>query len=229
MRIAIVGSLYGHLSDVYRTFGKLVHDTEIPIDWVLSTGNFGVWPDPLRADRASRENPGEFLDYLVGKKRLPIPTIMVAGKHEDHLWIEKMVRRGDGELIENLHFLVNGNHTLLENLDTSLKVVGIGGTYSPEPTRGNYTMGDVAKACTAGPMDIFLSHEAPDGQRFEELTSQAKGLNKVCFATRPRLLIHGKYSKTLFYKTTQTLTNAICVGNRQHVILDIDKDSIKVV
>ena len=226
MRIAIVGSLYGNLSETYKTLGKLVYETGIPIEWVLSTGNFGVWPDPLRADRASKENPGEFLDYLVGKKTIPIPTLMVAGKHEDHLWIERMVRRGDGELVTNLHFLVSGNCTKLDNLDLSLRVVGIGGTYSPEPNRGNYTQTEVAKACTAGPVDIFLSHEAPDGQRFGDLTSQAKGLNKVCFATRPRLLIHGKYPTTLFYKTTQTLTNAICVGNRKYVIVDITKDSI---
>ena len=229
MRIAIIGSIYGEISETYRKLGKFIYDSGTPIDWVLSTGNFGVWPDPLRADRASKDAPGEFLDYLVGKKNIPIPTLMVSGKHEDHLWIERMIRRGDGELVSNLHFLVAGNHTFIETLDTSLKVVGLGGTWSPEPGRGNYSTVDVHTACAAGKMDIILSHEAPDGQRFDTLTSQAKGLNKVCFATQPRLLVHGKYANTLFYKTAQTLTPAICVGSRQSVIIDMNDDKVSVV
>lgn len=229
MRIALIGSLYGDISAKYRELGKFVYETNVPIDWCISTGNFGVWPDPLRADKASRNSPGEFLDYLVGKRTLPIPTLMVAGKHEDHLWIDKMIKRGDGELVSNLHFLVSGNHTALEDLNTSVRVVGVGGTYSPTPKRGNYAMKDIQKACAAGPMDILLSHEAPDGQKFGDLTSVAKGLNKVAFATQPRLLVHGKYQDTLIYKTTQTLTRAICVGSRKHVIIDITKDSMAIV
>lgn len=221
MRVAIIGSIYGDISNTYRQLGKFVYDTGQDIEWVLSTGNFGIWPDPLRADRASRNQPGEFLDYLVGKKQIPIPTLLVGGKHEDHLWIERMVARGDAELVHNLHFLVSGNHTFIENLNETLRIIGIGGTYSPDPGRGNYSMKDIYKACAAGPMDILLSHEAPDGECFGTLMSQAKGLNKVCFAVRPGLLFHGKYAETKFYRTKQTDTPAICVGNRKFVVLDI--------
>ena len=87
-------------------------------------------------------------------------------------------------------------------------------------------MKDVQKACTAGPVDILLSHEAPDGEQFGTHTSEAKGLNKICFATQPKVLFHGKYLDTRFYTTKQTKTKAVCVGSRQYQIFDITKDSI---
>ena len=175
MRVAVIGSIYGSIEQTYAQLsGKY-------ISWVLSTGNFGVWPDPVRADRQARAaGTGDFLQYLVGKKRIPIPTLMVGGRHEDHVWIQKMLKRGDGELVENLHYLVNGNTTFIDDLETSLTVLGLGGTYSPKPNPGygHYTVRDVQKACTAGPVDIFLSHEAPDGETFGTHRSEAKGLNR---------------------------------------------------
>jgi len=223
MRIAVVGSIYGSIEQTYAALsGKYIH-------WVLSTGNFGVWPDPVRADRQARATGvGDFLDYLVGKRRLPIPTLMVGGAHDDSVWINKMVKRGDGELIENLHYLVNGNTTFIDDQETTLTVLGLGGTYSPKPNPGNghYTVKDVQKACTAGPVDVFLSHEAPDGESFGPHVSEAKGLNKICFAAQPKVLFHGKYAETKHYSTKQTKTKAICVGSRAHQIFDITKDSI---
>ncbi|SRR5258706_10506047 len=223
MRIAVIGSVFGELEAIYEKLsGKYV-------SWVLSTGNYGIWPDPVRADRRSRQmGTGDFLKYLAGVKRIPIPTLMVGGAHEDYFWINKMVKRGDGELIENLHYLINGNNTFIEDNDTTLKIVGIGGTYSPKPNPGlgHYTAKDIQHACTAGPMDLFLSHEGPDGVRFGNIVSGAKGLNKVCFATRPRLLVHGKYPETSFYQTEQTNTSALCVGHHDYRLLDITADSI---
>lgn len=223
MRIAVVGSIYGSLDETYdRLSGKYVH-------WVLSTGNYGIWPDPLRADRqARRVGVGDFLNYLAGKKRVTIPTLMVGGAHEDHWWLNRMLKRGDGELIENLHYLVNGNKTFIDDQETSLQVLGLGGTYSPKPNpgNGNYTVKDVQRACTAGKVDILLTHEAPDGETFGVHRSEAKGLNKVCFATQPRVLFHGKYADTKYYQTAQTNTKAVCVGARKYAIFDITKDSI---
>jgi hypothetical protein len=223
MRVAVVGNIYGAMEATYaKLTGKYVH-------WVLSTGNYGVWPDPLRADRASRvAGVGDFLLYLVGQKHIPIPTLMVGGCHEDHFWIHRMLKHGDGELVENLHYLVNGNSTFIEDQETTLTVLGLGGTYSPKPTpsNGNYTVKDVQKACTAGPVDILLAHEAPDGEQFGSHRSEAKGLNKICFATQPRVLFHGKYLDTKYYHTQQTQTKAVCVGTASYQIFDITKDTI---
>lgn len=224
MRIAFVGSIYGELDRLYSALeGK-------GINWVLSTGNFGVWPDPVRADRKSRQRgTGDFIQYVAGTRYISIPTLMVGGAHEDYFWINRMVKRGDAELVENLHYLVNGNSTFLDELDYTVHVVGLGGTHSPKPNPGlgHYTVKDVQKACSAGPMDIFLSHEAPFGERFGTLTSQAEGISKVCFATRPRLLVHGKYPESRFYRTQDTNIPAIGVGAFQAQIVDISKDSVK--
>jgi len=227
MRIAIVGSLYGQLDKFYDELSK----NPSGVDWVISTGNFGVWPDPLRASRQARnspDGPGNFIDYLVGKRTIPIPTLMVAGKHDDHLWIHRMVRQGYGELCFNLHFLVNGNTTLLETTEDSIKVLGLGGTYSPNPwtLEGNYTMDHVRTACAAGPVDVLLAHEGPDGESFGNVLSSAKGINKICYATRPRLLAHGKYRDSRVYRTKQTDTPALCLGNQSYSIVEINKKVI---
>jgi hypothetical protein len=227
MRIALVGSLYGQLDAFYDELSK----DKRGFDWVVSTGNLGVWPDPLRASRQARNSPtgpGNFIDYLVGKRTIPIPTLMVAGKHDDHLWIHRMVREGYGELCFNLHFLVNGNTTLLETTDDSIKVLGLGGTYSPNPwtLEGNYTMEQVRTSCAAGPVDLLLTHEGPDGETFGTVQSQAKGINKICYATRPRLLVHGKYKESRVYRTRQTSTAAICLGNQSFFELDVTKKDI---
>lgn len=223
MKIAVIGSIYG---DIEATYEKLAGQK---IEWVLSTGNFGVWPDPVRADRASRQNgTGDFLKYLAGQKNIPIPTLMVAGKHEDHWWINQMVKRGNGELIPNLHFLVSGNHTFIDGSDgTTVRIVGLGGTFSPSNNGlGHYTEREIQRACAAGQMDILLSHEAPDGEVFDSIVSTAKGLNKVAFATNPRLLCHGKYAKSLEYRTKQTGTVAACVGKHDYKVLFVEPDSI---
>ena len=226
MRIAIIGSIYGGITPIYE---KCLKNN---VEWVLSTGNFGIWPDPIRASRQARlHGAGEFLDYFVGKKHIAIPTLMVGGKHEDHWWIKQMLNRGDAELIENLHFLANGNKTFIDNINDSIHILGLGGTYSvkPEANKGQYSQKEVLKACAAGPIDILLCHEGPDGERFGDITSTAKGINKICFATRPRLLVHGKYNQRKFYNTVQTGTKAICVGTGESIILDINKDMVKLV
>lgn len=223
MRVAVIGSVFGELDAIYeKVSGQYV-------SWVLSTGNFGVWPDPVRADRRARQyGTGDFLKYLAGVNKIPIPTLMVGGAHEDYFWINRLVKRGDAELITDLHYLINGNNTFLDDNELSIKIVGVGGTYSPKPNPGlgHYTTRDIQRACTAGPMDLFLVHEGPHGECFGNHVSEARGINKVCFATRPRLLLHGKYPETRFYTTSQTGTQAICVGHHDYVLLDITADSI---
>jgi hypothetical protein len=154
---------------------------------------------------------------------------MVGGAHEDHFWINRMVARGDLELITGLTYIVPGNQTFLDDLTQTIRVVGLGGTWSPKPNPGlgHYTQRDVQKACTAGPVDIFLSHEAPHGEQFGTRVSEARGISKVCFATRPRLLVHGKYNETRFYRTSQTDTPALCLRPHDVQVLEVTKESIR--
>ena len=224
MRIALFGS----------AFGKFEHGQRIAannrVDWCLYTGNVGIWPDPLRASRQARKHgTGEFLDYVAGKKRFLVPSLMVAGKHEDHWWINQKVKKGEGELVPNLHFLVSGNHTVIDGPNESLRIVGLGGTFSPKPSiiAGNYTKKDVAKACTAGPVDIFLAHETPHGEKLDHHISQAAGLNTICFATQPRLLVHNRPScgYPLHYITKSTTTPALAASNHYTVIIEMDADN----
>jgi hypothetical protein len=59
-------------------------------DWVLHVGDFGVWPDPERIDRATRyhDGAGEFSEWLRAMMRIPRQTIFIKGNHEDFARLE---------------------------------------------------------------------------------------------------------------------------------------------
>jgi hypothetical protein len=54
-------------------------------DWVLHVGDFGVWPDPERVDRATRDHDsaGDFPRWFAEKRAPPRRTVFIKGNHED--------------------------------------------------------------------------------------------------------------------------------------------------
>ena len=130
------------------------------------------------------------------------------------------------ELVPNLSWLVNGYSTMLEDNEDKLKVLGLGKVYSPtayagEPVKGKkvnkrlsrYTRAEVERACSQGPVDLILAHQAPTGHTFGSKISEAHGLSNICFATRPSLYVHGCYGVTKNYTISQTKTPALALAS----------------
>lgn len=221
MIVFFAGDLHGHINRFYDDVDMLEKELGIKADWVLQTGNFGIWPDPARATK--RANSSDFAKLYVHNTSVPRPTLFIAGKHEDHRWLKWKFSRGEMQLLPNLHFLVNGYKTVIGKDEDEFSVVGLGKVFSPKTyihrkkPEGQYTRKEVERACSQGPTDLILSHEASEGSRLGVIQSQAQGINKILFATRPKLLVHGCYNVHKEYSTPKTGVGALALSH--HMIL----------
>jgi hypothetical protein len=79
---------------------------------VLHVGDFGIWPDPARVDRATRdhEGPGDFPTWWAERRTPPRPTLFIEGDHEDFAWLDGL--EGD-EVLPGLRYLRNGQRAEL--------------------------------------------------------------------------------------------------------------------
>lgn len=182
MRVALSGPIDGAIKEFYD---KL---PEVP--WALCTGDFGVWPDPAKIDRATRRKGGaqDFAYLYLHGFQAPVPTIFVSGTHEDHRWLEQRKGIPEGmEILGEVNWLMNGYKTHIGGHFDTLRVTGLGKVYSEATFNGkfnrksyrHYTRRELEKGCASGPTDILLLHEAP-----------AKPIKNLIYATRPKLIVH---------------------------------------
>lgn len=214
MILYFVGALNGDYAPITRRL-----DPEP--DWVLCVGSFGVWPDPQAVDKASkRHGAGDFHRRYADQVPLPYPTLFVEGTHEDHRWLKSRTVRGQFEILPNATLLKNGNSTIIGDLDHSIKVLGLGKPYSPKMDGPHYpwvvppyyTNREVEAACAQGPVDILLSHEGLHGQIYGGKACEAKGIQKIVYATRPKLMVHGHFNAYRKYSFMGTQCYSLANG-----------------
>ena len=215
MILFVAGDIFGRIHELYDRVFALEAKLGVRADWVLQTGNFGVFPDSLRADAHIRRQGGlDFVDLYYNKQGVPRPTLFVEGPHEDHDWLALKKSRGELELLPNLHLLWNGFKTQIGNNETDVSVVGLGKVYSEKTYRAtekrsekramrHYTRGEVERACSQGPTDILLLHQAGYGRRIGPFVSNSEGISKIGFAVRPQLIVHGAYNISATYDAEQ--------------------------
>jgi hypothetical protein len=230
--IFIAGDTHGNLTRLYDNVLALEQKEGLTADWVLQTGNLGVWPDPNRITRSNRKHGDvDFFKYYLEGKSVPRPTVFVAGKHEDHRWLNFMLSRGQLEILPNLTWLLNGYQTHIGNGE-EMSLVGLGKAYSPKSYEGpnkdlsHYTRAEITKACAHGPTDILLCHEAGKGARLGTHTSEAEGINNLCFALRPRVMIHGHFNVSQVYKNPVTETTTISLAFNEVRALCMEENKI---
>jgi hypothetical protein len=185
MELILAGPIDGKIKNFYQVLKDYP-----PNMWVLCTGDFGIWPDPARIDRGTRQNTGagDFAQLYLNGYSAPKQTLFVAGVHEDHKWLKHRFFSRNLQLISNLHWLANGNKTTIGDMDNVIRITGFGKVYSKATFRGqlnkksyrHYTRNEFEKACSSGPTDILLLHEKPENEI----------IRKIVFATRPKLIVH---------------------------------------
>lgn len=95
-------------------------------EWVLHVGDFGVWPDPHRIDKATRKHDGagDFPTWWSERRAAPRRTVFIKGNHEDFVWLDA---QPEPEVLPNLFYLRNG-----ATFDLGGVVVGgLGGCHGP--------------------------------------------------------------------------------------------------
>lgn len=174
----------GRIQEFYRTasFARP--------DWVVCCGDYGVWPDPSRMDRAARKHAErDFSRMYVGVDPVgaTAQTLLIAGVHDDNDWLKGRHDAGNAEILANVHWLAQGYKTTIGH-ELPLRVTGLGKAYSETTYNGkfnlrssrHYTRSEVERACGSGPTDLLVIYEHLD----------APGIRNIIFATRPKLILN---------------------------------------
>lgn len=196
MRILLTGAIEGHLKEVYTEAAK-----QKP-NWIVCAGSYGVWPDPARMNKAAKQFAGrDFSKAYVGAMILSqIPTLFVAGPHEDHRFLQERIAANNTEVLANVHFLANGYRTTI-GFEKALRVTGMGKVYSKETYSGkfgpkshrHYTRRDIERGCSSGPTDLLVVHDSLD----------SPGIRNLIYATRPKLILTTIHPNQIVHESVQ--------------------------
>lgn len=198
MNLLLCGPVEGFLTPLFE------HAEHEDAHWIVCSGDFGIWPDPDRRDRASRVHAGvEFASRYVGAEAAPIkiPVLTVAGVHDDNRWLNHRQAVNNTEILSNVHWLAQGYKTTIGFDGKPLRVSGLGRAYSEATYNGqfskrshrHYTRRDVERACSSGPTDLLVVYEHLD----------APGIRNVIFATRPQLILTVEHNNRLGHPEIQ--------------------------
>ncbi len=209
MLLCAGGDIHGALDRFYADV--LAFETALgsPFDHVLHVGDFGVWPDPERIDRATRahDGAGDFAAWRMAECPAPRSTTFIEGNHEDFEFLAKHEGR---DVLPGLHFLPSGGSRVIAD---GIRVAGIGGCYGPRdyelPTRKlqggarrHYTREQAEQVGRDGSVDILLLHDAPAGtklgRRFpsgevQPYVSDAAGLGEAVARVKPAICFFGHH------------------------------------
>jgi predicted phosphodiesterase len=228
MIICAAGDIHGAMGRLYDDVLAFEQSLGLRFDAVLHVGDFGIWPDPARVDRATREHEGagDFPAWHASARPVPRRTIFIKGNHEDFEWLED---RAGTEVLPGLTYLANGKVMELRadaNAET-IRIGGIGGCFGPSNyerpstrlqgyARRHFTRDEVERLCAQGSLDILLVHDAPGGVEFirrrgpreQVYVSEAAGLAEAVRRTQPSVCFFGHHH----HRVDADIDGVRCIG-----------------
>lgn len=205
MILCAAGDIHGAIDHLYEDVLAFEAALGVRFEWVLHVGDFGIWPDPERIDRATRhhDGAGDFPAWLAERRSAPRRTLFIKGNHEDFVWLDT---QPDREVLPNLVYLPNGSTFDLGGII----VGGVGGCFGPSHyerrsrdlhgyAKRHYTREDVASLVGVRGVDVLLTHDAPAGVVFPRhrrglnWPSEAAGLDDLLRGVRPRVCFFGHH------------------------------------
>jgi Calcineurin-like phosphoesterase len=212
MLICAAGDIHGSIDRFYENVLAFEAALGVRFAHVLHVGDFGVWPDPERIDRATakHEGPGDFSAWFTQGSATPRPTVFIKGNHEDFEWL---AAQNQPDVLPGLRYLRNAQAIDLTGGNESVRVAGLGGCYGASDyarpskklegyAQRHYTRDEIALLGGARDVDILLLHDAPAGVEFvtrardgreRRYVSEAAGLADAIQRLRPRVCFFGHH------------------------------------
>jgi Icc-related predicted phosphoesterase len=210
MFICAAGDIHGAMDRLYQDVCAFEASLGVRFDHVLHVGDFGIWPDPSRIDKATRhhDGAGDFPAWFREKRAAPRPTVFIKGNHEDFVWLDA---HDDAEVLPGLTYLRNARTVDIRDQSAGhIRVGGVGGCYGPSDylrrsdrlqgyAKRHYTSDEIERLAHVASVDIVLTHDAPAGVRFERhrqgagYISEAAGLDVLLAQVRPRVCFFGHH------------------------------------
>ena len=167
MKIVFLGDIHGNI-DKAIDFLKENHSNA---DYVIQVGDFGIWPDPNRVDRATRKHggAGDFPKYWQGKKILPFFFVFCHGNHEDFDFLNKY--KNTHYIIDNLYYAASGS---VHNIG-GLRIAFLGGNYSYKAKKPRHIKPWIAQNLKAEEFDILVTHDCARGTPLKTFAPLQRG------------------------------------------------------
>jgi predicted phosphodiesterase len=225
MLICAAGDIHGALNRLYEDVLAFEEALGVRFDYVLHVGDFGVWPNANRIDKATRnhDGAGDFPLWLAEGRVAPRPTVFVKGNHEDFEWLDS--HQGE-QVLPGLIYLRNGCSVDLRDPHSgAIRVAGIGGCYGPSDyghrsdelqgyAKRHYTLDEIERLVNTNSVDIVLTHDAPAGVCFNRhrrgagYKSEARGLDVLLTHLRPRVCFFGHHHT----RVDAEISGVRCIG-----------------
>ncbi len=214
MNICAAGDVHGRIDKFYGCVKKFESELKINFDVILQVGDFGIWIDADYHDGVTKfhSGTGDFPRWYREKKSVPVKTYFVNGNNEDFNFLSSVRLSGDLEIIKNLFYIPNGNAAKINIGGEQLIVAGIGGKYDPEHFNYKeadryYTKSEIDgllryaeenKENEDKSIDIFISHDAPEGVLIEDNDKnryypKAAGLRDLILKIKPQMVFFGHH------------------------------------
>jgi predicted phosphodiesterase len=223
--ICAAGDIHGAIERLYGDVLAFEAALSARFDWVLHVGDFGIWPDPEKIDRGTRNHggAGDFSKWLAASRPVPRRTVFIKGNHEDFAWLDA---QRNTEVLPGLVHLRNGRKIELDGARRETVCLGgIGGCYGASDyarkstslqgyARRHYTHDEVERLSASQGVDIVLMHDAPAGVCFQRqrhgagYISQAAGLDVVLARARPRVCFFGHHHA----RVDAEVSGVSCIG-----------------
>ncbi|MCL4322168.1 MAG: metallophosphoesterase [Deltaproteobacteria bacterium] len=218
MNICVAGDVHGRIDKFYENIRDFELRLKINFDIVLQVGDFGIWIDEKNHDGTTKlhNGIGDFPEWYKEKRAVPVKTYFVNGNNEDFNFLNAVKLSGDFEILKNLFYIPNGTAAKVEiengSSKGSLVVAGIGGKYAPEHFKysesdRHYTQyeidnligyADENKGDKDKQIDIFISHDAPEGVLIEDNDKnryypKAVGFRELILQIKPKMVFFGHH------------------------------------
>ena len=81
MILCAAGDIHGAMDRMYEDILAFEAALGVRFEWVLHVGDFGVWPDPNRIDKATKKHDGagDFPTWFAERRAAPRKTLFIKG------------------------------------------------------------------------------------------------------------------------------------------------------